>query len=104
MLTDDLYTYEKKSKYQGGSSQCMLCSSENTEDLVHILTVCKTYQDTRLRILLQMEIICLRAKSEINFQNIKRDQTILTQFILDCTSINFKNRIREDDKIKSFDI
>ena len=99
MLTDDLYTYEKKSKYQGGSSQCMICSSENTEDLVHILTACKTYQDTRLRILLQMEIICLRAKSEINFKTIKCNQIILTQFILDCTSINLKNRISEDDEI-----
>ena len=46
-----------------------------------------------------MEIICLRAKSEINFQNIKCDKTILTQFILDCTSINLKNRISKDDEI-----
>ena len=95
MLTDDLYTYEKKSKYQGGSSQCKLCSSENSEDLVHILTVCKTYEDTRSRILLQMEILCLRAKSDINFKTILCNQTILNQFILDCTSLNHRSRISE---------
>ena len=60
MLADDLYTYEKKSKYQGGSSQCIFCNSECPEDLVHILTTCKTYEDTRSRILFQMEILCLR--------------------------------------------
>ena len=99
MLTDDLYTYEKKSKYQGGSSQCMLCSSENSEDLVHILTVCKTYEDTRSRVLFQMEILCLRAKSDICFKNILSDKTKLAQFILDCTSLNLENRISEQDEI-----
>ena len=95
MLTDDLYTYEKKSKYQGGSSQCMLCSNENTEDLVHIQTVCKTYKNTGSRILIQMVILCLRAKSDIHFKTILCNQTILTQFILDCTSLNHRSRISE---------
>ena len=99
MLTDDLYTYDKKSKYQGGSSHCMLCGSNDTEDLVHILTICKTYKEARIRILFQMEILCLRAKSDISFKTIMCDQSDLTQFILDCTSLNLKSRISEDDEI-----
>ena len=104
MLTDDLYTYEKRAKYQGGSSQCRLCTvsdltTENTEDLVHILTICNTYRETRLRILLQMEILCLRARNDINFQIILENRKQLTQFILDCTSLNLENRISEQDEV-----
>ena len=104
MLTDDLYTYEKKAKYQGGSSQCRLCTvsdltTENTEDLVHILTICNTYRETRLRILLQMEILCLRAQNDINFQIILENRKQLTQFILDCTRLNLEKRISEHDEV-----
>ena len=104
MLTDDLYTYEKKAKYQGGSSQCRLCTvsdqtTQNTEDLVHILTICNTYTETRLRILLQMEILCMRAQNNINFKNILANRKQLTQFILDCTSLNLESRISEYDDV-----
>ena len=104
MLTDDLYTYEKKSKYQGGSSQCRLCTepeqtTENTEDLEHILTICNTYSETRLRILNQMEILCMRAQSDISFNTILQNKRQLTQFILDCTSLNLTKRISEYDEI-----
>ena len=104
MLTDDLYTYEKKAKYQGGSSHCRLCTSpdqttKNTEDLEHIITTCNTYHETRSRILLQMEIICLKAKNDINFKTILQNKRQLTQFILDCTSLNLERRISEYDEI-----
>ena len=104
MLTDDLYTYEKKSKYQGGSPHCRLCTEpgqnvNNIEDLVHILTICKAYQDIRIRILFQMEILCQRSRNKIQFGIIVKNPTKLTQFILDCTSINLENRISEIDEI-----
>ena len=99
MLTDDLYTYDKKARYQGGSPQCRLCSEQHVEDLVHIVATCKTYQNCRLRILFQMEIICRHAKSRINFRTIQQNPNQLTQFILDCTSINLENRISEYDEI-----
>ena len=104
MLTDDLYTYEKKAKYQGGSSHCRLCTSpdqtiKNTEDLEHIITTCNTYHETRSRILIQMEIICMKAKNDINFKTILQNKRQLTQFILDCTSLNLERRISEYDEI-----
>ena len=73
MLTDDLYTYEKKSKYQGGSPHCRLCTQPDQdqqyiEDIVYIISTCEIYQDSRLRILFQMELICTHAKSGINFR------------------------------------
>ena len=74
-------------------------ATKNTEDLEHILTVCNTYIDTRLRILHQMEILCLRAQNDICFKSILEDRRQLTQFILDCTSLNLAKRISEYDEI-----
>ena len=54
MLADDLYTYEKSQSTRVGPLSAFFCNSECTEDLVHILTTCKTYEDTRSRILFQM--------------------------------------------------
>ena len=101
MLTGDLYTYETKSKYQGGSPHCRLCIEQGpkTENLVHIITECKAYKDVRIRILLQIEIVCTRAQSNINFRNILTNNNQLTQFILDCTSLNLSERINECDAI-----
>ena len=45
-----------------------------------------------------MEILCLRAKSDISFKTIMCDKSALTQFILDCTSHNLKSRISEEDE------
>ena len=78
LLTDDLYTFEKKSKYQGGSPHCRLCTEpgqnvNNIEDLVHILTICKTYQEIRIRILFQMEILCQRSRNKIKFEFIVKN-------------------------------
>ena len=104
MLTQDLYTYEQKSRYQGGSPHCRLCidSSQQVqycENITHILTQCSKYSEVRNRILFQMEIICLRAQSDINFKLIISDKQQLSQFILDCTSLNLPNRISEKDEI-----
>ena len=87
-----------------GSPHCRLCidSSKNEqhiEDLVHIVSMCKTHQNCRLRILFQMEIICRHAKSEINFRTLQQNPNQLTQFILDCTSMNLDNRISDYDAI-----
>ena len=64
-----------------------------------MILTCETYQDSRLRILFQMELICTHAKSGINFNFLLQNPNHLTQFILDCTSINLENRISEFDEI-----
>ena len=104
MLTEDLYTYERKSLYQGGSPHCMAClkpdgSNQNIENLVHIITECKAYNEVRLRILFQLEILCSRSQSGLNFKKILTNNAHLTQFILDCTSLNLPERINESEEI-----
>ena len=102
MLCSDVYTYKLKSEYQGGSAHCRLCldpNHDNTEDLVHILTQCSFYTEVRSRILFQMEIICNKALHEINFKSILSSDSLLTQFILDCTSLNLSTRININDDI-----
>ena len=108
MLCSDLYTYEIKAAYQGGSPHCRLCqgdSDENrtqpqlVENISHILTKCSAYAEARTRIFHQMEIICSQSKCEINFKNILKDPEHLTQFILDCTSLNLPVRISDYDEV-----
>ena len=87
-----------------GSPHCRLCTessqpAQHIENLTHILTQCNTYSEVRNRILFQMEIICVRAQSNIEFKNIMSDKQQLSQFILDCTSLNLPNRINEKDPI-----
>ena len=55
MLCSDLYTYQMKADYQGGSPHCRLCqqpseNNENVENLEHILTKCNAYSEVRVRI------------------------------------------------------
>ena len=104
MLTDDLYTFERKSEYQGGSPHCRICeetgsNNQKIENLSHILTQCSMYNDVRKRIFLQMEIICKQSKGDFSFQDILSNQQHLTQFLLDCTSLNLPKRINPNDEI-----
>ena len=104
MLADDLYTFEKKSEYQGGSPHCRCCeepegNNRKTESLSHILTQCTMYNDVRQRIFLQMEIVCKQSKSEVSFKEISSNPRNLTQFLLDCTSLNLPRRINQNDEI-----
>ena len=97
MLCNDLYTYKRKSDYQGGSPHCRLCQ-ESIEDLDHIIAQCSAYSDVRDRILDEIEIICSESNSLINFEEIKKTQKHLTQFILDCSSLNLPSRFNIYDE------
>ena len=102
MLCNDLYTFEIKSKYQGGSPVCRLCSGDNNEttyneNITHLLTQCKVYTGLRTIILHQMEIVCASAKTKIPFKHLLSKDDLLCQFILDCTSLNLPARISSED-------
>ena len=103
MLCGDIYTYEQKSKYQGGSPHCRLCGEigKNIEDLQHILTFCSAYSELRNKVLQEMANICELANNGVNFQEIQSDPLTLTQFILDCTSFNLTKRINYNDNMTS---
>ena len=69
----------------------------NSESLTHILTQCWLYKDIRERIVSQMEIIC--SKTDVGFKDIISNNSQLTQFILDCTSLNLPKRINHSEEI-----
>ena len=50
----------------------------------------------RERILNEMRIVCDSKLPETYFNEISQDKRLLTQFILDCTSMNLPNRISPD--------
>ena len=102
MLSGDYYTYKMKADYQGGSPHCRLCqesspNNENEEDIKHILTDCSAYSEVRERIFKEIEEICEKSSGGIKFNNMVKDKNQLTQFILDCSSINLPTRFSNDD-------
>ena len=102
MLCNDLYTYKMKSEYQGGSAHCRLCydifqNMKYDEDIEHILTVCIAYTEVRSRILADMKKICQNSNSGIDLEDMKRNTKLLTQFILDCCSLNLPRRFNIND-------
>lgn len=107
MLCDDIYTFKRKYEYEGGSPHCRLCfdpnnpqsTAQQSEDIEHILAQCSYYKDIRERILFQMEILCRKSVSDINFKFILTNNHLTTQFILDCTSLNLPERINPNDEI-----
>ena len=87
LLTGDYLTYQRKYDDSGqGSPHCQVCHC-------HIVAVCPQYQDTRQRILFEIQEQCLLAKTNVHFQDILYQPEVLTQFILDPTSFNLRNRI-----------
>ena len=104
MLCMDLYTYETRALFQGGSPNCKLCEPPNppllnVESICHIIAHCSAYEDLRARILLQMDIILRGTDNNIDFKLIVADKEALTQFILDCTSLNLPVRVSPSDEV-----
>ena len=90
-----MYTFEKKAKFQGGDSNCRLCSDKPVENIIHIVSCCSAYEDIRKRI---FEEIKTTIDTE-QISEILKDKELSTQFILDCTSPNLPFRISGDDEL-----
>ena len=102
MLSGDYFTYEMKSKQSGGSPHCRCCCSTSPppqENLEHILTNCEAYSEIRERIVVEFKTLCLKSKSNIQFDEIYSDNETFCQFILDPASFNLKMRIHMNDPI-----
>ena len=70
LLCNDLYTYETKATFHGGSSNCRLCKPDsppcsNVENVNHIISECQAYSDIRNRILFQMEIVVRKSENKV---------------------------------------
>ena len=93
-LTCDLLTNERKSLDQPSMSPaCLLCHAP-VESLEHVLVVCKATQLVRDRLLPELlnTVLSVQPSSSILLPN--RDNSILSQFLLDCTSVNLPETYR----------
>ena len=76
----------------GGSPLCLLCENDShPETLEHLIAKCEGLSDIRLRIIDNMTKICQEAGININLRAYSSSQ--LTQFILDPSSNNLKERV-----------
>ena len=100
MLFNDYPTYSRKDSQSGGGPHCCLCpaeapqSSPPSEDIQHVLTECAGTAEIRRAKLPELMLLASSAKSDISVERISSDPTILTQFLLDCTSNNLDNDTR----------
>ena len=104
LLCDDLYTYEKRAKYDGGSPNCRLCFKEEQqeniiENVTHIISICEAYTDIRERIKNEIKSVSLNILPETSIHDILGNPAMFTQFIVDCTSHNLPVRIIPSSEI-----
>ena len=98
-LTGDYLTYSRKYEESGqGNPMCRICRSEY-ESISHILSQCPAYHTIRDKMLQEFSEICLFTQTSLNFENIRTDSKTLTQFILDPTSFNLKERVHVSDPV-----
>ena len=98
MMINDFLTYEVKSQQSGGSPRCRLCTIDDGkyESISHIISCCPSYHDIRQKIISEMRVICENIKY-INFDSIVSNNQILTQFVLDASSLNLNPSVNIDD-------
>ena len=100
MLLSDYFCYDLKNAQSGGGGHCRLCpapdgqESPPTENIEHILTKCEGTATIRENKLQELLTIAASAKSDINFDILRCNTDIMTQFILDCSSQNLQNDVR----------
>ena len=99
MLCGNLLTYGMKFEQSGlGSPHCRLCDSQ-FESVTHIVASCSKFEDIREKILFEMDQKLEQSKNKIRISNFKKSEETLTQFILDPTSMNLKERVHVNDPI-----
>ena len=88
-LTGDYPSYHRLARDRGtNDSYCRLCTSP-CEDTKHILTECRATSDLREKLLPELlnTVACINPNSKILDLTTMTNQ-VLTQFILDCGSLN----------------
>ena len=97
MLAGDYLTYGTLAKQGDGTGgHCRICSVGTWEDTRHILTEClvtKTVRD-RSWILPELREALTEVQPTININKLMEDESLLTQFLVDCSSLNLPNDTR----------
>ena len=92
-LSGDYFCGERKAiDVPGSNPKCVLCPAP-VESPEHILSVCKATADVRQRLLPELLNTVLEVQPSCSILD-GCSNSELTQFILDCTSINLDNSMR----------
>ena len=93
-LTSDFLTNERKSLDQPNlSPACVLCHG-SVESIEHVLVVCRATKEVRDRLLPDLLNIVFKVQPSCSILRLPTNNSILAQFILDCTSLNLPDSFR----------
>ena len=92
-LSCDYLTAERLFMDNGSNPQCKLCSAP-LESIEHVLTKCRATKDIHGRMLPELLNAVFSVHSTCDILNIKEHGNFLTQFLLDCTSLNLPANCR----------
>ena len=99
MLSGDYPSYSNIAHDRGLEGHCRLCQQISphylpSEDTMHILTRCLATADTRQRLIPDLFNTLSQFAPNHIFLTLTPSHDSLTQFILDCTSLNLSNSAR----------
>ena len=98
MLSGDYLCYAHLAHDRGVDPHCRMCQQLThlpapTEDMVHVLTRCRATADTRGRLIPDLlNILASHVPNNSLLSGFTHE--LLTQFILDCTSLNLPVNVR----------
>ena len=82
-----------------GSPLCNWCLSGQEQDYCHILTSCHIFECERNTFLSNLSLLCEQTQNNLSLTNFLTDKEILTQLVLDPTSLNLSERVHMEDPI-----
>ena len=91
LLTGDFPSYELLGNQRGTDPHCRLCPAP-IESTKHILTLCRATSDEHEHLFTELLNILKRINGILLDHIVPKD--VLTQFLLDPTSMNLSNRYR----------
>ena len=100
MLLSDYFTYSVKDSQSSCGAHCRLCptpmdqSRPPAETIEHVVTSCLGTAEIRENKLEELFAVVGTAKSPVNCDLLRGNNSTLTQFILDPCSNNLKNDVR----------
>ena len=99
MLSGDYLTFTNLAHDRGFDPHCRICQaltsdSAPPEDMIHLLTQCRATVETRSRILPELLNTISKYNSSNRILSSPTPDSLLTQFILDCSSLNLPGDMR----------
>jgi hypothetical protein len=98
-LSGNYLTYRVKADQSGGSPRCRICESGVDETVCHVISTCPGLAVERKKILQDFSTLCSLTKNNLKFEDFQKNENVLTQFILDPTSLNLQMRVSIQDPL-----